>query len=137
MSDGMRSGVNWMRLNDRSMASASVRIMSVLASPGTPTSRQWPWANRAMSSCSRTSFWPTMTLAAFVEDAPGALAEPVGSGQVVRLEDRSVGKFGGAHAGRSHFEAVNVQLPFPVTTTTPLGVTATPAAGPAAGKVSR
>ena len=44
MSEGIRSGVNWMRLNCSDSASASVRISSVLASPGTPTSRQCPRA---------------------------------------------------------------------------------------------
>ena len=34
MSDGIRSGVNWMRLNFRSTASASFLISSVLARPG-------------------------------------------------------------------------------------------------------
>ena len=34
MSDGIRSGVNWIRLNLRSTASASVLISSVLARPG-------------------------------------------------------------------------------------------------------
>ncbi len=37
MSEGMRSGVNWMRLNWSDMASASERTRSVLARPGTPT----------------------------------------------------------------------------------------------------
>ena len=36
MSEGIRSGVNWMRLKVRFSASASVRISSVLARPGTP-----------------------------------------------------------------------------------------------------
>ena len=36
MSVGIRSGVNWMRLNVRSSDWASVLTMSVLASPGTP-----------------------------------------------------------------------------------------------------
>ena len=48
MSDGIRSGVNWMRLNLRWTASASVLISSVLASPGTPRSRQWPPARNAV-----------------------------------------------------------------------------------------
>ena len=39
MSLGIRSGVNWMRLNCKFKASARVRIISVLASPGTPTSK--------------------------------------------------------------------------------------------------
>ncbi len=34
MSDGIRSGVNWMRLNLRSSTWASVRISSVFARPG-------------------------------------------------------------------------------------------------------
>ena len=34
MSDGIRSGVNWMRLKVRSSASARVQIISVLARPG-------------------------------------------------------------------------------------------------------
>ena len=42
MSAGIRSGVNWMRLNDRFSVRASVLIISVLARPGTPSSRQWP-----------------------------------------------------------------------------------------------
>src|SRR5262245_44136861 len=62
MSDGIRSGVNWIRLNSRSRMSASVLISSVLASPGTPVMRQWPPVNSAISTCSTTSSWPTMTL---------------------------------------------------------------------------
>ncbi len=61
MSEGIRSGVNWMRLNSSDSASASVRIISVLARPGTPTSRQCPWANMATSSSSITCCWPTIT----------------------------------------------------------------------------
>ena len=34
MSDGIRSGVNWMRLNFRSSTCASVAISSVFARPG-------------------------------------------------------------------------------------------------------
>jgi hypothetical protein len=48
MSDGMRSGVNWMRWNDRLSVSASVEMSSVLARPGTPTNRQWPRAKSAV-----------------------------------------------------------------------------------------
>ena len=46
MSAGIRSGVNWMRLNDRFSVRASVLIISVLARPGTPSSRQCPRLNR-------------------------------------------------------------------------------------------
>ena len=62
MSAGIKSGVNWMRLNDRFSVSARVRTINVLASPGTPCSRQCPPANMPMSSCSITRFCPTMTL---------------------------------------------------------------------------
>ncbi len=37
MSVGMRSGVNWIRENSRSRASATVETNRVLARPGTPT----------------------------------------------------------------------------------------------------
>ena len=37
-------------------------IISVLARPGTPTSRQWPRAKIAISSSSSTASWPTITL---------------------------------------------------------------------------
>ena len=61
MSDGIRSGVNWMRLNTRPSVCAIVRTSSVLAVPGTPVIRQWPPTNRAIITCSRTSSWPTIT----------------------------------------------------------------------------
>ena len=74
MSDGMRSGVNWMRLNSRSMAREIVRTMSVLARPGTPIMRQWPRANSAVSRSSTMCSWPMMTLAisslSFLRAAP-------------------------------------------------------------------
>ena len=46
MSAGIRSGVNWMRLKLRFSARLSVLIISVLASPGTPSSRQCPRLNK-------------------------------------------------------------------------------------------
>ncbi len=46
-SPGIRSGVNWMRLKRTSIARARVETSSVLASPGTPCTRQWPRANTA------------------------------------------------------------------------------------------
>ena len=42
MSDGIRSGVNWMREKFRSSTCAIEWISSVLASPGTPTIRLFP-----------------------------------------------------------------------------------------------
>ena len=62
MSDGIRSGVNWMRLNTRDSVWASELTSRVLARPGTPTSRQWPREKMAIIISSMTSSWPTMTL---------------------------------------------------------------------------
>jgi hypothetical protein len=61
MSAGIRSGVNWMRLKSSDRHFASVEIMSVLASPGTPSRMQWPRLNMAMSNSSMTSSCPTIT----------------------------------------------------------------------------
>ena len=62
MSEGIRSGVNWMRLNGQSRTSASVWTSIVLPRPGTPSSSTWPLATkRAIASCRLTSSWPTMT----------------------------------------------------------------------------
>ena len=60
---GIRSGVNWIRLKLRCVASASELTSSVLARPGTPSSRAWPRAKMAISTCSITSLWPTITSA--------------------------------------------------------------------------
>src|SRR5688500_1434813 len=60
-SAGSRSGVNWMRLNDRESEAARVRTASVLASPGTPSSRRWPSASRPMSRRWTITSCPTMT----------------------------------------------------------------------------
>jgi len=55
MSAGIRSGVNWMRLNVRFSARLSVLIIKVLASPGTPSSRQCPRLNSEISHSSITA----------------------------------------------------------------------------------
>ena len=60
MSDGMRSGVNWIRLNRSCSVSASVEIRVVFARPGTPTTSACPPATRAIRSFSTTSFCPTI-----------------------------------------------------------------------------
>src|SRR3954464_682524 len=61
MSDGIRSGVNWMRLNFRSSTRASVWISSVLASPGTPTMRLLPPTKSVSRTSLTTSSWPMMS----------------------------------------------------------------------------
>ena len=72
MSDGIRSGVNWMRLKTRPRVCAMVRTSSVLAVPGRPVIRQWPPTNSAISTCSRTSSWPTITRRTCVDDLRSA-----------------------------------------------------------------
>ena len=62
MSDGIRSGVNWMRVNFRSTTRASVWISSVLARPGTPTIRLLPPTNSDSSTWLMVSSCPTMIL---------------------------------------------------------------------------
>src|SRR5579864_3419124 len=59
MSDGSRSGVNWMRVNRASSAAASVRAISVFAVPGTPSRSTWPPQRTAMYRPSITWSWPT------------------------------------------------------------------------------
>ena len=59
-SAGSRSGVNWMRENEAWMISARVRTASVLASPGTPSSRMWPPVSRPTSSRSTMASCPTI-----------------------------------------------------------------------------
>ena len=62
MSAGMRSGVNWMRLESVPRTCARVRTNKVLATPGTPSMRAcWP-VKTAMSAWSTASRWPMMTL---------------------------------------------------------------------------
>src|SRR2546422_3138782 len=66
MSDGIKSGVNWMRLNFRSSTCASVAMSSVFARPGTPTMRLLPPTNSVTSTSSTTSFCPTMRFSSSV-----------------------------------------------------------------------
>ncbi len=66
MSDGIRSGVNWMRENFSSSTRASVWISSVLASPGTPTIRLLPPTNSDSSTCCTVSSWPMISFCSSV-----------------------------------------------------------------------
>ena len=52
------SGVNWMRLNLAFTSEASVLSASVLAKPGTPSSKMWPFTISEISKRSTKSFWP-------------------------------------------------------------------------------
>src|SRR3954468_9899405 len=60
-SAGTRSGVNCRRLNEPPSTSATVFTVSVLASPGTPSSSTWPPASSATSTRSSIASWPTIT----------------------------------------------------------------------------
>ena len=63
MSAGIRSGVNWMRLNSSfKHPGQRARSSASWPDPGTPTSRQCPRANIAASSSSITWSCPMMTL---------------------------------------------------------------------------
>src|SRR6266508_3491736 len=60
MSAGTRSGVNCTRWNCAPMALARDLTASVLARPGTPSTRMCPRDSSAMSSRSRSTSCPTM-----------------------------------------------------------------------------
>ena len=61
MSEGMRSGVNWMRLASSPSTLPSVSTSSVLARPGTPISSAWPPDRMVTSVRSITCSCPKMT----------------------------------------------------------------------------
>src|SRR5690606_8617504 len=62
MSEGIRSGVNWIRLNGRLRDSAKLWTNVVFAMPGGPMRRTWPRASNAMSRCSTSSSLPITIL---------------------------------------------------------------------------
>src|ERR1700722_8048027 len=61
-SPGIISGVNWIRPNRSDRLAAKHCASSVLAVPGTPSSRMWPPHSRLVSISSMTSSWPTTAL---------------------------------------------------------------------------
>src|SRR6476646_4129362 len=60
MSDGIKSGVNWMRLFSSPSTAPSVSTRLVLARPGTPISRAWPPDSNVIKARSMTRSWPKM-----------------------------------------------------------------------------
>src|SRR3954468_16671083 len=62
MSPGMRSGVNCTRFVSRLSDAARALTRSVLATPGTPSSRTWPRTSRATTKAVTTRSWPTIAL---------------------------------------------------------------------------
>ena len=61
MSDGIRSGVNWMRRASSPSTMPMVSTSLVLARPGTPTSSAWPPDSTVTSARSTTLSWPKIT----------------------------------------------------------------------------
>ena len=87
-SAGSRSGVNWIRWNVVWMVSASVRTVSVLARPGTPSSNTCPPVSRLMSNRSTMYSWPTTRLATCCS-TPCTSAVSTGAAAVVTPRFRS------------------------------------------------
>ena len=65
MSEGMRSGVHWMRWKSAPIERAKARAAIVLPVPGTSSSSTCPRASSATSSSWSGSSAPTMTCATF------------------------------------------------------------------------
>ena len=61
MSEGIRSLVNWMRLNSQPRHRASVRARRVLPMPGMPSIIAWPRARSAIRRVSTVSSWIATT----------------------------------------------------------------------------
>ena len=78
ISDGIRSGVNWMRVNFACTMCASVFAINVLAVPGTPSNRTCPPVNNATARSSNGSSNPTRTLLASVRNPSKIVLRSVG-----------------------------------------------------------
>jgi hypothetical protein len=61
-SEGMMSGVNWMRLNPQSIDFANAETSEVLPVPGRSSMSTWPCAMSEMITSSTGSRLPTMTV---------------------------------------------------------------------------
>lgn len=71
-SEGIRSGVNWIRWKSADKTRLSVLTSNVFPSPGTPSMRTFPSLNRAMRTASTSSFCPTNTLLTSRDNASNA-----------------------------------------------------------------
>ena len=97
----MRSGVNWMRLKEPPRTSARVLMVSVLASPGTPSSRMWPPAKRPTRMRSSIASWPTMIAPDLEQDGFADRVRVGGIGEGAQVA-RGLGRGGLGHGGSSH-----------------------------------
>ena len=61
ISEGTKSGVNWILENLESMISAIVRTVFVLASPGNPSTKILPSASNPMINLSTIRSWPMIS----------------------------------------------------------------------------
>ena len=61
ISEGIRSGVNWILLKSRPSDLEIVLTSNVLASPGTPSIMQCPLQNIDINNCFMISSCPTIT----------------------------------------------------------------------------
>ena len=60
-SEGSKSGVNWIRLNEQSMLAAIARASKVLPTPGTSSIKTCPSASKATTASLITSGLPRTT----------------------------------------------------------------------------
>ena len=85
MSAGIRSGVNWMRLNDRSRICATVLMSSVLARPGHAGDQAVPAGEERDEHLIDHRVLPDDDLADLGEDALAPVRDALGhGGDVVR-----------------------------------------------------
>ena len=86
MSDGIRSGVNWMRLNVRSMAVGQRADHERLGQPRHADEQAVALGEQRDQQLFEHVLLADDDLGALGQDALAALAEPVGGRQVVRLQ---------------------------------------------------
>ena len=87
MSDGIRSGVNWMRRASSPSTVPMVSTSLVLARPGTPISSAWPPQSTVIRACSTTLSWPKITapIASLAARTCAAVASACAHDHVIEL----------------------------------------------------
>ncbi len=93
---GTRSGVNWIRWNVPPSTAAAVLMVSVFASPGTPSISRWPPDSRHTSTRSSIRSWPAITrrISKSARSTVSCAALPSGSSSVVAVSSISRFSFG-------------------------------------------
>ena len=128
MSDGIRSGVNWIAAERQVHGVGQGADHERLGQPRHADEQAVALGEQGDEQLLEDVLLADDDLGALGQDALGALAEPVGGPQVVRLQDCDVdGWFGGAHAGISNAttietaRAVRRPAPLPGDDDDPLG----------------